>query len=189
MDLALAQRCAAKLVEWLKPFCDRIEVAGSVRRGCRTCNDLDLVVIPRIEEQRDMFGEVVARRNATWLEIDRRITAEKWTVRCAGAEIVSWVAKGIQVDLFWATPENWGTLLMCRTGSKEHNIWLCNWAIARGGKWHPNAGLYLNHKVYRVTEEEIYQALGLNPIEPSRREAHLLPSAGLIRATQRTLEK
>lgn len=183
MNLPFADACAARLVEWLSPFCERIEVAGSVRRRKATPADLDLVAIPRIEEVRDMFGVVTSRRNSAWREIDRRATADGWTVLKAGPEIVSVVAKGVQVDIFWAEPLTWGTVLLCRTGSKEHNIWLAEYAKARGGKWHPGAGLYLgNHRV-SATEEEIYRALGMEPLEPSRRELHLLPFAGLVRPT------
>jgi len=29
---------------------------------------------------------------------------------------------GEQIDLYFATPETWGTLVLIRTGSAEHNI-------------------------------------------------------------------
>lgn len=182
MNLPFATTCAERLVAWLTPHAERVAVAGSVRRRKAEPSDLDLVVIPRHVEDRDMFGAVTARRNATWLEIDRRATADKWEVLRAGSDLVSFRAKGVQVDIFWAAPETWGTVLLCRTGSKEHNIWLAQYAQAQGGKWHPGAGLYANHRRIAETEEAIYQALGLDPIPPERREAHLLPFAGLIRA-------
>ena len=181
MNLARAQACADKLTEWLLPVCERIVVAGSIRRQKPECSDIDLVVIPKMVEERDLYGEVVSRRNTTWSEIDRRSTAEKWRVERAGSEIVTFHNKGVQVDVFWTTEALWGTTLLCRTGSKEHNIWLCNYAQSRGGKWNPTVGLYLNSQRFSHTEESIYGALGLDPIEPTKREAHLLPFAGLIR--------
>lgn len=181
MTLPFAQRCAERLVEWLTPHAERVVVAGSVRRRAAAPNDLDLVVIPRIAEDRDIFGTVVARRNATWLEIDRRASADKWEVRAAGAQIVTFVAREVQVDVFFATPETFGTILLQRTGSKEHNIWLSKYAEARGGRWHVGTGLYLGRALYRDSEEGIYRALGLDFIPPEQREAHLLPFGGLIR--------
>lgn len=181
MNLPFAQRCAERLVEWLAPNCERIEVAGSVRRRKATPNDIDLVAIPKRVEDRDMFGTVTAKRNAAWMAIDARATADGWKILRAGADLVSWVAKGVQVDLWWTEPHLWGTTLLCKTGSKEHNIWLAKYAIARGAKWHVSAGLYQgNHRVSE-SEDAIYRALGLDPIPPERREAHLLPFAGLIR--------
>ena len=181
MNLPFAEACAQRLVAWLQPFCERIAIAGSVRRRKAAPSDIDLVVIPKHLEERDIFGAIQCKRNVTWSEIDRRITAEKWELLRAGADIVSWRAKGVQVDVFWADASTWGTVLVCRTGSAEHNVWLAQYAKARGGKWHPQIGLYLgNHRVSE-TEDAIYRALGLNPIPPERREIHLLPSAGIVR--------
>lgn len=95
MNLPFAQRCAERLVAWLAPSCVRIEVAGSVRRRKADPADLDLVVIPKVIQEQDMFGTTV-----------------------------TFVAGGIQVDVFWASEAPWGTTLLQRTGSKEHNIWL-----------------------------------------------------------------
>jgi DNA polymerase (family X) len=181
MNLSFAQRCADRLLEWLAPFADRIEVAGSLRRGKSVVGDIDLVVIPKQVTEQDLFGTTGVTRNVTWKEIDRRATADGWTLLRAGAEIVSWTTKGVQVDVFWTTHEHWGTALMQRTGSKEHNIWLSNYAVIQGGKWHPNVGLYLRNKRFSQTEEEIYQAIGLSFIPPEKREAHLLPFASLTR--------
>lgn len=182
MNLPFAQRCAEKLAEWLTPHAERVAIAGSVRRRHAAPNDIDLVVIPKRFEVRDMFGVVTANKNATWLEIDRRASTDGWAVKAAGPEIVSWTHRDVQVDVFWADPETWGTRLLCRTGSKSHNIWLCNYAQARGGKWHPQIGLYLHNSKISATEEAIYQALGLDPIPADQREAHLLPFGGLIRS-------
>ncbi len=182
MKLARAQECAKRLVDWLLPFADRVEVAGSVRRGKAEVGDIDLLIIPRLEEQRDMLGEVVARRNATWVEINRRITEKGWTVQRAGAEIVSFTAADVQVDIFWTTEERWGTALLCRTGSKEHNIWLATYAQTRGMKWNPGLGLYHAGRRYSETEEGIYKALGIDFIPPEKREINLLPYASLYRS-------
>lgn len=184
MNLPFAEECGRRLTKWLTDHAERVEVAGSVRRRHPSPNDLDLVVIPRMEEERDIFGQVARRVNMTWREIDRRISADKWEVRCAGAEHVSWVARGVQVDLWWADPDKWGTHMLCRTGSREHNIWLAQLAIERGGKWHPGAGLYIRNTRISATEEAIYDALGMAWLPPEQREAHLLPRAGLIRGAR-----
>ena len=181
MNLPFARRCADRLLEWLGPYCERIEVAGSVRRERPAPADIDLVVIPKRVEERDIFGEVVAKKNAAWIEIQRRAKADAWEITKSGADMVQWVAKGVQVDLWWAEPPYWGTILLCRTGSREHNIWLAEYAKSRGGKWHPHAGLYMGNHRESETEDGIYRILGMDPIPPARREANLLPFAGLLR--------
>lgn len=182
MKLQFAEKCAAKLVEWIHPHCERVEVAGSIRRLKPEVMDVDLVVIPKMEEEKDLYGKVIRSRNLTWVEIDARATRDKWTVLRAGAEVVTVVNAGVQVDFFFATRESWGTVLLCRTGSKEHNIWLAKLAEQRGGRWHPQSGLHINRQVFGATEEGIYAALGFaNPIPPAEREANRLPMAGMIR--------
>lgn len=189
MNIAYAKRCAARLVDWLKPHCERIEVAGSIRRGRPLCSDVDLLVIPKKTVERDIFGVPVRETNNTWREIDRRASADKWKMLRAGADIVSWVHAGVQVDVFFTEPQYWGTMLLCKTGSKEHNIWLSNYAISLGGKWHPTHGLYIRGKRVSDTEEAIYEAIGVAFVPPERREIHLLPHAGLVRASTADLRR
>lgn len=181
MTLAYAERCAAKLTEWLAPHAVKLVVAGSLRRRKETVGDLDLVCISSHSETLDMFGEVVARKNSTWEEIERRCKADGWRIERAGSEIVTFHAREVQVDVFWATESTWGSILVQRTGSKEHNIWLSQYAMAQGGKWLPNIGLYLGGRRYSESEEAIYRGLGVDPIPPEKREAHLLPFASLCR--------
>jgi DNA polymerase/3'-5' exonuclease PolX len=75
--------------------------------------------------------------------------------------------KGVQVDFYWARQESFGTYWMCRTGSREHNIWLAEIAKEAGGKWHPYVGLHLNHRVIAQTEADIYGALDLPFLDPA----------------------
>ncbi|GAJ17753.1 unnamed protein product, partial [marine sediment metagenome] len=79
---------------------------------------------------------------------------------------------GIQVDIYFATPETFATLLLIRTGSKESNIRLCS--IAKKMGWHLAAsgdGLFneTGDRVAGDSEESIYRALGLPYQRPERR--------------------
>lgn len=47
LALAPAAQLAAKIAADLAPVCERVEVAGSVRRGCELVDRLDLVAIPK----------------------------------------------------------------------------------------------------------------------------------------------
>ena len=91
----------------------------------------------------------------------------------SGQAIASFVFKDINVDIYWATHSSWGTLLLIRTGSKQHNIKLASLAKSRG--WQLKAsgdGLFDAYK-RRITgddEEGIFKALGLPFIPPGERE-------------------
>lgn len=48
--LAQARAVADLLVSYLAPACERIEIAGSIRREVPEVKDIELVAIPRWEE-------------------------------------------------------------------------------------------------------------------------------------------
>ena len=154
MNLEQAQKVAGDLVAELAPFCERVEPAGSIRRRKSWVNDIDLVIIPR----------------------NQGLLAQKLHdlgCRFGGPKLQRFPYKGIQVDVYVATPETWATLLLIRTGSTRHNVELATKAKTRG--WHLKAngeGLH-DHQGQRVagdTEESIFKALGLPYKEPWERE-------------------
>lgn len=67
MDLTTAQGHAGRILEQMKPFCERCEIAGSIRRGkADGIKDVEVCVIPRTEERADpsdLFGEKSMRVN------------------------------------------------------------------------------------------------------------------------------
>lgn len=165
--LEKADEAARRLVEWLSPHCLRIEIAGSIRRRRSKVNDIDLVAIPRWQEEQDMFGNVVNRQNVAALALMARGQSEGWQLTMCGPSQLSFVAKGWPVDVWWCSEATWGTTLLCRTGSAQHNIWISGLARAAGGAWHPQLYLSLEHRKYAKTEEEIYAALGVRWLDPA----------------------
>lgn len=49
--LASAERIATNLLRGMAPACERIEIAGSIRRNRALVKDIELVVIPRWAER------------------------------------------------------------------------------------------------------------------------------------------
>jgi DNA polymerase/3'-5' exonuclease PolX len=47
LSLDIAADLAARIADGLAPVCDRLEIAGSIRRRCETVGDIELVAIPR----------------------------------------------------------------------------------------------------------------------------------------------
>jgi DNA polymerase/3'-5' exonuclease PolX len=185
MTLEVGRRYAGKICEWLGGMCERMEIAGSIRRGRAMVNDVDIVCIPKVEEHKDMLGAVIGRSNYLFdFLVDyvkgRNPLGSKGRLphfisggEREGKQVLLQLPK-CQLDLWFADAETFGTRLLCRTGSKEHNIWLAERAGARGMHWDPYAGLSRVDRAEAVeasSEEEIYAALGLEWIEPKNREA------------------
>jgi len=149
MEFEKAKVIACKYLQLLKPFCLRIEIAGSIRRQKANPKDIELVAIPQ-KRPSDLFGdeyqacpEFVKVVNS-W----RKIKGEpngKYTQRA--------LPEGINLDLFVASPENWGLIFAIRTGSAEfsHRILATTWAI-KGFK-SINGTLYKNNLPIQIREE------------------------------------
>jgi len=144
--LERAQKVAGAVVKCLSPYCQRIEVAGSIRRSKLWVNDIDLVLIPH-----DLWN-----LHAELMKLGQ--------LKMSGKKIMRVIVGSTQVDIYIANEATWATLLLIRTGSKENNIRLCSRAKDMG--WHLAAsgdGLF-NDKGERIagdSEESIYGALGL----------------------------
>lgn len=140
---------------------ERLELAGSYRRGKETIGDLDALVVSTdhaaVMDHFGRFGEVkeVIARGDTKMSIRTRA--------------------GLQIDLRVVPEESFGAALQYFTGSKEHNVILRGMAKQKGLKIN-------EYGVYRVdngketyiagrTEEEVYGALGLPLFPPEIREA------------------
>ena len=155
IHLERAKTIAEEIIKRLSPYCQKIEVAGSVRRKKPWVRDIDIVLIPS-QPPWDLLHEV------------------KWLGQCKidGAKLKRIDYYGVQVDIYFATEDTWATLLLIRTGSKENNIRLATLAKKKG--WHLAAsgdGLF-NEKGERIagdTEESIYEALDLPYQEPWER--------------------
>lgn len=159
MTHADALTIAQDLVEQLRPWCERIEIAGSLRRRKPEVGDIDLVLqlkpyarLPLLQQLHRCAGRA----------------PERWGPKAACLERY----RGIQVDLYFAEPDTWATLLLIRTGSKNHNILLCRRAQALGLKLHANGeGLVRNGTRLPIdTEADVFMLLGLPYREPWERE-------------------
>jgi DNA polymerase (family 10) len=169
MPLAEARALAESCARVVGQFCSRVEIAGSIRRGRPICGDIDLVAMPKSDQ--------------AWLDLIQRVNV-KLRMEAGGDENIVAIHRegGWQLDIFRARegeknlfgeqdPSNWGSLLVCRTGSKEHNIHLCNRAAERGLKWSPYRGVIKAGRIIASeTEADIFKALGLSWLDPSKRE-------------------
>lgn len=134
-----ALQLAQQLRDDLAPACERIEIAGSVRRRSTHVNDIELVAVPKMRPgpRADLFGDrplvsgldeqldtLMARRRLS------RHEAKAWgpryrRLRAGGPD-------RIQVDLFIVLPPaEWGPIFTIRTGPSGFSADL----VARLHRW------------------------------------------------------
>jgi DNA polymerase (family X) len=163
-----AHDTAAALVAFLREQAPtaHIDPVGSLRRGCDTCGDIDILASGADVSLMDTFigyrlVERVLARGET-----------KSSVLLSG---------GFQADLRLVAAESRGAALQYFTGSKAHNIALRDRAIGLGFKLN-EYGVFRTEGDVRVagtTEEDVYEALGLEWVPPELRE-----DRGEIRAAE-----
>lgn len=141
------------------PQVQRLEFAGSYRRGKETVGDIDILVV---SDQAEGVMEHFIQFESTQEILARGPT--KSSIR---------VTNAFQVDLRVVAESSWGAALQYFTGSKEHNV------VLRGLA--KKAGLRLNeYGVFPIDDEtraiagadeaEVYRSLGVPFIPPEFRE-------------------
>ena len=132
---------------------NRIQLCGSARRGKKQCGDLDIVF------QDNENGDFKA-----WL-------LESFGTKKNGKPQTTVLYNGVQVEFYEATQESWGTCTLMWTGSKWNNIKLRKAAKARDLKLSQH-GLFDqdgNNLAADKTEEQVFELLGFDYVEPQKR--------------------
>lgn len=138
---------------------ERIDVAGSLRRGRVTIGDIDLLVAThKPESVADAFVDAP--------EIDEVMLRGE-------AKVSTRLVDGIQVDLRLVDPEVFGAALHYFTGSKQHHVQLRTRAKKDGYKISEYGVFEIGEEdepVAARTEEAVFGALGLDYVPPELRE-------------------
>lgn len=156
MDYDEIKPIADKYLEKFRPYCDRIEIAGSVRRKCHNCNDIEIVYIPNKKKQWELYDIIAC------LPKIKGDPFGKYTQRI--------VDHGIKLDIFQATPENWGLIFAIRTGSADFSKALAAEWVRKG--YHSKGGILITNKGVRVPvpeEEYLFDLLGIPFVDPVKR--------------------
>jgi DNA polymerase (family 10) len=138
---------------------EKVEAAGSLRRGRETIGDLDILVTgPNTAGALD--------------HIIRHPKSQEVLGQGGNKASVTFGIERLQVDIRALPHESFGAAMQYFTGSKEHNVALRTHAIKQGLTLN-EYGLFTldgNQRVAGETEEEIYQRLGYAWIPPEIRE-------------------
>lgn len=188
-----ANRIVLELAGAMQPYCEKLSVAGSIRRMREEVKDLEICCVPRWENetppQLDLFAAAApVRVNRLYTEWGQKIDPEfrpearqegdplliRWLKGCK-PEGKYWQGEldaypGLKLDLFLTTPEQWGIILLIRTGHRDFSQAIAARALRigmkiDGGFLHDRQG----NRLVTPTEESVFRALGLDYVEPRER--------------------
>jgi len=158
MNLGIAFPLAKRIVEALreKTGSRKIEWAGSLRRMRENIGDIDILATgPNHEKMIHAFTHL----------------PEVKQVLASGETKASVIAEGgVQIDIRVVEEDSYGAALQYFTGSKGHNIHLRGIAKAKGIKINEYGIFKGEKKIGGKEEKDVYQALGMDWIEPELRE-------------------
>lgn len=164
MDMALM------VVRKISPLCDRVKVAGSLRRKKGDVGDIEIVCIPK--EQSDLFGNKFRSADV----ISSLLKESGYGLHKDGEHYKQINLIHCMCDLFITTPECWGVIYMIRTGSADFSHKMVT--PKRYGGFMPShlkvkeGRLWNGDTVLDTPEEEdVFSAYGIDFIEPERRNA------------------
>ena len=155
MKIDEAKKIADKYVEILKPYCLRIEIAGSIRREKPEVKDIEIVAIPGNLEG---FAREVNK-----LQKVKGEPTGKYTQRI--------LPEGIRLDLFIANEKNWGLIFAIRTGSVDfsHKTLACGW-VKKG--YHSKDGKLIDKQGREIVlreERDLFDLIGIPFVKPELR--------------------
>jgi DNA polymerase/3'-5' exonuclease PolX len=182
LSLDNAKEQAAPIIAALTTSCDRIAIAGSIRRCAPHVGDVEIVAIPKYHQPTDLFGFAHGKPDSELdLALDRLVSAgiikpgDKQGDRYKKFILPRF---GLQLDLFITDPAGWGVIYTLRTGSKDFSHWLVT-PRDKGGAM-PFGLRCQDRQLWRQgralntpTERAVFDALEIPYISPpSRQKGH-----------------
>lgn len=176
-----AHPVALAIAEMLEDACERVEIAGSVRRGKWEVGDIEVVCISKIGSTTDLFGEIATNFFALDILMDNLVAEGVFDKRrkanghLAGFgpqnKLVVHVESGIPVDIFSSNEKTWGLSLLVRTGPAEFNIAVMERLRKKGLRGHVTKPIedHRGRELSCATEKEVFALLGCEWIPPELR--------------------
>lgn len=201
IPLEHAAELARDVLSLLSLDCERIAVAGSIRRQRPDVGDIEVVCIPRYETVTltvDMFStresevDLLSRRCVELLGaavLENRL--DKNGRAAFGSKYKRLSYQGFPLDVFSASPDTWGCVYLLRTGPAEFNQ---NLVLKRSqGGWLTRGYFFKDGRLWKLPppydaslaeyatpvptpeEEDVFRALGYAYVPPEERSGERPP--------------
>lgn len=171
MELERAQKIADELLRLLGLACEKIVVAGSIRRQKAEVGDIELLCIPKYIAGVDQLDKEIG---ALFIQ---RILAFRRNKRGSIVygpknKLLLHRGSGIGVDIFSTTEECWPVALVVRTGGERTNKEIASRALERGMRFHAYGRGFTQadgSELICQSEADVFSAVGLAYKEPWER--------------------
>jgi DNA polymerase/3'-5' exonuclease PolX len=166
MEYTKALTIAEEARETLAPFCERITIAGSIRRRREHCKDIELVAIPKMVATGLFSDEPVVHPDFcavvdSWQRVKGQATG-RYTQRI--------LPGGMVLDLFMADQDNHGAILLIRTGDAAFSKRFMGWTLRRHGYEQRDGYIWQGGVKVGVPEErDVFRLVRKPFVEPSDR--------------------
>ena len=176
--LAEALAVAEEIKSKLEVHCERIEIAGSIRRQREMVGDIELVAVPT--RPTDLLGEFV---HGVPTALDAFFAGANFKPDKDGDRYKAFNYGSWKVDLYTPTADRWGLRLLVSTGSRAFNVWVIE--ALRSRNYRMVGGQIvdgLSRPVPTPEEQDVFRLLELPFIEPTDRHDGIW--YGLVRQSQ-----
>lgn len=150
MKYGQAHEIAIDILKRLEPLSTKIDIVGSVRREKAEVHDIELCVVPRLSQKKDLFGEVLGTE---------RLHSFIKEVKCLGIILKGKIEDGrmvqirlpedIVLDLFLPVESDYYRQVAIRTGSKDYSHKVLAVAWLKKGYCGTDDGLRLQKECYQ----------------------------------------
>jgi DNA polymerase/3'-5' exonuclease PolX len=169
-----------RAIELLAPACERIQIAGSIRRRKETVKDVEIVLIPKTEPT-GMFGDgppasLQFQLVQEWASVGVfRHRLDKNGRPACGPRFQRLIFEGMPLDVFCVLPPaQWGLILAIRTGPWEFSKRMMTpkhlgGMLPMGCKVQDGQLWDRQQPIPLPEEEDVFRHLGMDWIEPEAR--------------------
>jgi DNA polymerase/3'-5' exonuclease PolX len=163
MDYAIALTQAQDIVKQLAPYCERCEIAGSIRRRKAFPKDIEVVAIPKMVTS-GLFDDETCVHPGFCAVVDQWARVKGYPT---GRYTQRLLPTGMKLDLFMADDDSFGNILLIRTGDADFSRWMMGSLLpTRGYRAHDGYLWKDDQRLSTPEETDVFDLAGLPYRDP-----------------------
>ncbi len=156
-----AKAIAEELISVMKPYCKKLEIAGSVRRKKANVKDIEICLVALNNNKLfNTLGLYLLKNNKDFKYLKN------------GDKYKQFEHKGVNIDMFIGNENNWGLLFAIRTGSAVFSTKiLSQWKRVSNGGYSKDGYLHNgnNEVIFTPEEIDVFKLCKMDWVEPEFR--------------------